>query len=119
MKQFKKTSVPPDARTELHDLLCLTGAEISVNHLPAGTGVPFVHAHKNNEEIYAVLSGKGKAAIDGETVELAAGDWIRVDPAAKRQFSAAEDSAISFICIQVKKGSLEGYTKDDAVIEGV
>ena len=118
MANFKKASVGPEARVELHDLLALTGAEISINSLPAGTGVPFVHAHKNNEEIYAVLSGKGKAAIDGETVELAAGDWIRVDPAAKRQFSAAEDSAISFICIQVKKGSLEGYTKDDAVIEG-
>lgn len=118
MANYKKVNIAPDARTELHDALSLTGAEISINSLPAGAGVPFVHFHKNNEEIYAVLSGKGKAVIDGETVELAAGDWIRVDPAAKRQFSAAEDSAISFICIQVKKGSLEGYTKDDAVIEG-
>lgn len=117
MKQFKKTSVPPDARTELHDLLCLTGAEISVNHLPAGTGVPFVHAHKNNEEIYGVFAGRGRAVIDGEAVELAAGDWVRVSPTAKRRFSAAEDCAVSFICIQVKEGSLEGYTKDDAVIE--
>ena len=49
--------------------------------------------------------------------ELAAGDWVRVSPAAKRRFSAAEDCAVSFICIQVKEGSLEGYTKDDAVIE--
>lgn len=116
MTNFKKVSVAPDARTELHDLLSLTGAEISVNTLPAGAGVPFVHAHKKNEEIYGVLSGKGKAVIDGETVELAAGDWIRVSPAAKRQFSAAEDSAISFICIQVKENSLEGYTNDDAIV---
>ena len=42
---------------------------------------------------------KVSAVIDGETVELAAGDWIRVAPAAKRQFSVAEDSAISFACI--------------------
>lgn len=118
MANYTKVSVAPDARIELHDSLSLTGAEISVNTLPAGAGVPFVHSHKNNEEIYAVLSGKGKAVIDGETVELAAGDWVRIAPAAKRQFSAAEDSAISFICIQVKKDSLEGYTKDDAVIEG-
>lgn len=118
MANYTKVSVAPDARIELHDSLSLTGAEISVNTLPAGAGVPFVHSHKNNEEIYAVLSGKGKAVIDGEAVELAAGDWVRIAPAAKRQFSAAEDSAISFICIQVKKDSLEGYTKDDAVIEG-
>ena len=60
--------------------------------------------------------GKGKAVVDSETVELAAGDWIRISPAGKRQFFAAEDSAISFACIQVKENSLEAYTKDDAII---
>lgn len=118
MANYKKTSVAPEARVELHELLGLTGAEISINTLPAGAGVPFVHAHRKNEEIYGVLSGKGKAVIDGETVELTAGDWVRVAPAARRQFSAAEDSAISFICVQVKEGSLEGYTQDDAIVEG-
>lgn len=116
MANFNKVSVASDARTELHDKLSLTGAEISINNLPAGAGVPFVHSHKNNEEIYAILTGKGKAVIDRETVELAAGDWIRISPAAKRQFFASEDTAISFACIQVKENSLEGYTKDDAVM---
>lgn len=116
MSNFTKVSVAADARTELHDQLSLTGAEVSINNLPAGAGVPFVHSHKKNEEIYVVLSGKGKTVIDGETVELKAGDWIRISPAAKRQFSAADDSAISFACIQVKENSLEGYTRDDAII---
>ena len=116
MKNFSKISVAQDARIELHDKLSLTGAEISVNNLPAGAGVPFVHSHKQNEEIYVVLSGRGKAIIDGEAVELAAGDWVRISPAAKRQFSAADDSAISFACIQVKENSLEGYTAADAVV---
>ena len=71
---FNKINVADGARTELHDILNLTGTEISINNLPAGAGVPFVHSHKENEEIYAVLSGRGKAVIDGETVELAAGD---------------------------------------------
>ncbi len=117
MANFCKISVAQDARTELHDKLSLTGAEISMNNLPAGTSVPFIHSHKNNEEIYVVLAGKGKAVIDGETVELMAGDWIRVSPAGKRQFFAAEDSGISFACIQVKENSLEGYTMDDAIVE--
>lgn len=117
MSNFSKVSVAQDARTELHDKLSLTGAEISINNLPAGAGVPFVHSHKHNEEIYVVLSGKGQAVIDGETIELATGDWVRISPAAKRQFSAAADSAISFACIQVKENSLEGYTMDDAVAE--
>lgn len=117
MKNYSKVSVAQDARTELHDQLSLTGAEISINNLPAGAGVPFVHSHRKNEEIYVVLSGKGTAVIDGETITLSAGDWVRISPTAKRQFSAAEDASISFACIQVKENSLEGYTMDDAVVE--
>ena len=116
MENYKKVSVAEAARTELHDALGLTGAEISVNTLPAGACVPFIHAHKQNEEIYAILAGKGKAVIDGETVALAAGDWVRVAPAAKRQFFAAEDSGISYACMQVKANSLEAYTAEDAEI---
>ena len=117
MKKYKKVNVPQEPRVELHDTLSLTGAEISLNHFSAGAGVPFVHSHRQNEEIYGVLAGRGRAVIDGETVELSAGDWVRVSPAAKRQFSAAADSGISFICVQVRENSLEGYTMDDAVVE--
>lgn len=116
MSNFNKVTVGQDARTELHDKLSLTGAEISVNNLPAGACVPFVHAHKQNEEIYGILSGSGKAVIDDETVELNAGDWLRISPAAKRQFFAAETVGISYICIQVKAGSLQEYTADDAEV---
>ena len=116
MNNFKKASVAEEARVELHDLLGLTGAEVSINALPAGASVPFVHSHKQNEEIYAVLEGEGKAVIDGESVALKAGDWVRIAPAAKRQFFAAADKGIKYICIQVKAGSLEGYTMGDAVV---
>ncbi len=116
MANFSKVSVTKEPRTELHDKLSLTGAEVSINSLAAGECVPFIHSHKNNEEIYVVLEGKGKVVIDAEEVGLTAGDWIRISPAGKRQFFAAEDSAIRFACIQVKEHSLEGYTMDDAVV---
>ena len=116
MNNFKKVSVAEEARVELHDVLGLTGAEVSINALPAGASVPFVHSHKQNEEIYAVLEGEGKAVIDGESVALKAGDWVRIAPAAKRQFFAAADKGIKYICIQVKENSLEGYTMTDAVV---
>ncbi len=117
MENYKKVSIGQDARTELHDKLGLTGAEISVNNLPAGAGVPFVHYHHKNEEIYFVLSGRGQAVLDGETVELKAGDWLRIAPETRRQFSAAADSPINYVCIQVRAGSLEEYTAADATIE--
>ena len=116
MSNYCKWNAKQDPRTELHDVLGLTGAEVSINNLPAGAGVPFVHSHKKNEEIYIILSGKGTAVLDGETVELEAGDVIKVAPAAKRQFSAAADSPISYACIQVRENSLEEYTGTDAVI---
>ena len=117
MANYTKTTIANENRTELHDALTLTGAEISLNTLPAGAGVPFVHSHKKNEEIYGILSGKGRAVIDGEEVLLAAGDWLKISPAAKRQFSADGDSELTYICIQVQENSLEGYTAADAVVD--
>lgn len=116
MSNYTKTNIGNDSRAELHKALSLTGAEVSINSFPAGAGVPFVHSHKNNEEIYGVLSGKGTAIIDGDTVEITAGDWLKISPAAKRQFSAASDSTLTYICIQVKENSLDSFTVNDAVI---
>ena len=116
MTNYTKINIGTEDRAELHDKLGLTGAEVSVNRLPAGAGVPFVQSHRRHEEIYGILAGAGRAVIDGENVSLAAGDWLRVAPAAKRQFSAAEDSGVTYVCIQVKEGSLGGFTAEDAVV---
>lgn len=116
MSNYTKTNIGNEARAELHDTLSLTSAEVSINSLPAGAGIPFVHSHKNNEEIYGVIAGKGTAIIDGDTIEITAGDWLKISPAAKRQFFAASDSSITYVCIQVKENSLDGFTVDDAVM---
>ena len=116
MANYAKINVGNEGRVELHDKLGLTGAEVSVTQPPAGAGVPFVHSHKNNEEIYGILAGRGKAVLDGEEIDLVAGDWLKVAPAAKRQFSAAADSGITYVCIQVKENSLGGFTAEDAVV---
>lgn len=116
MTNFKKTHIKNEARTELHETLSLTGAEISINTLPASGSVPFVHRHKQNEEIYGIISGKGKAIVDDEEIKLKEGDWLKISPIAKRQFFACENSPITYICIQVKENSLETYTTTDAEI---
>ena len=116
MANYTKINIGNEGRVELHDKLSLTGAEVSVNQLPAGAGVPFVHSHRNNEEIYGILSGRGRAVVDGEEIALTAGDWLRIAPAAKRQLSAAADSGIAYVCIQVRENSLGGFTAGDAVV---
>ena len=52
MENFKMVEVKDAPRVELHNLLGLTGCEIAINELPAQAAVPFVHAHKQNEEVY-------------------------------------------------------------------
>ena len=84
--------------------------------LPAGASVPFVHHHTQNEEVYLILEGKGMLYIDGEEVPLKEGDCFRIDPQGERCLRAADDSAMRFICIQAKAGSLEGFTMSDAVV---
>ena len=117
MANYMKVSAENAPRVELHDKLGLTGAEISVNTLSAGQSVPFIHSHKQNEEIYYVIDGSGKAVIDNEEIDLVAGDWVRISPVAERQFFASKDNSISYVCIQVKENSLEEFTANDAIIK--
>ena len=85
MKNFALTHVDcTAARTELHELLHLTGCEASLNNLPAGVSIPFVHAHTKNEELYVILAGNGTFFVDGEEFAVKAGDAIRVDPNGQR-----------------------------------
>lgn len=115
MSNYSKTHVAAGApRVELHDTLSLTGAEVSINNLAAGTEIPFYHSHKENEEIYFIAAGKGFMEIDGDKVPLEAGDWLRVAPEAKRKLHAETD--MTEICIQVKAGSLEHWTATDGVL---
>lgn len=117
MSNYMKVSKENAPRVELHDKLGLTGAEISVNTISAGQSVPFIHSHKQNEKIYYVIDGSGKAVIDNEEIDLVAGDWVRISPVAERQFFASENNSISYVCIQVKENSLEEFTANDAIIK--
>lgn len=117
MSNFKSFHLDLTAgRTELHDALNLTGAEVSLNNLPAGVSIPFVHAHTNNEELYIVLSGEGVFFVDGEEFVVKAGDCVRVDPKGQRCLKAADGTALRYLCIQTRKDSLQGYTMTDGVM---
>ncbi len=115
MSDFKKLHLDPAApRTELHDALGLTGCEASVNVLPAGAGVPFVHAHAANEELYGILAGQGELYLDGEVTTVSAGDWFVIPPEGRRALRAAPDAGLTYVCVQTAVGSLKGFTMTDA-----
>lgn len=92
--------------------LGLTGCEVSINKLPAGKGMPFVHAHHKNEELYIVLGGNGTFYVDGKEFLLKEGYLIRVAPNGERALSAGSED-LYFICIQAEAGSLTQATLED------
>jgi mannose-6-phosphate isomerase-like protein (cupin superfamily) len=94
--------------------LGLTGCEVSLNRLPAGKGMPFVHAHKKNEELYIVLRGNGTFFVDGEEFPIQEGSLIRVAPEGERAWKAGSED-LYFICIQAEAGSLSQATLEDGI----
>ena len=118
VKNYKYATVAnpfEPGRSTLHDLLALTGAEVSINTLPAGAALPFIHAHQQNEEVYVVLKGNGLFFVDGEEFAIQAGSVLRIDPAAARSVKASAAFALTYVCIQTKVGSLVQHTEKDGV----
>lgn len=93
MSNYTLVNVSFTGRTELHDLLKLTGTEISINTLPAGANVPFVHQHTKNEEVYIIIEGQGLFYIDGEEKPVQKGDCLRIAPKGARGIAAAKDAS--------------------------
>jgi mannose-6-phosphate isomerase-like protein (cupin superfamily) len=51
----------------------------------------FAHRHENAEEIYVVLSGRGRLKLDEDVVEVGALDAVRVAPSVARAFEAGPE----------------------------
>lgn len=96
----------------LGEKLGLSGCEVSLNRLPAGQGMPFVHAHKMNEELYIVLRGSGTFYVDGEEFPIREGSLIRVAPEGARAWKAGDED-LYFICVQSEVDSLSQATRKD------
>ena len=56
-----------------------------------GKRSPFMHRHKEAEEVYVVLSGSGRVKLGDEILDVAPLDAIRVAPSTPRGFEAGPD----------------------------
>lgn len=110
----KKEAVGRKGKLFLADVLGLTGCEVSLNRLSAGQGVPFVHAHKKNEELYIIIKGTGTFFIDGSEFSVQEGSVIRIAPGGERSWKA-DDQDLYFICIQAQEGSLTQCSAQDGI----
>jgi mannose-6-phosphate isomerase-like protein (cupin superfamily) len=64
---------------------------VSYQRIAAGFRVPFGHTHKNQEEVYVVVSGSIRAKLDDEVVELRQWDALRVPKDTMRSFEGGPD----------------------------
>lgn len=53
-----------------------TGVEISMQLVLAGESIGFLHAHKQNEEVFVVIKGSGEFQVDEEVFSVEEGDFI-------------------------------------------
>jgi mannose-6-phosphate isomerase-like protein (cupin superfamily) len=71
----------------------LDAESVGVAHHRFKPGVrqPFGHHHDDAEEVYVVLSGSGRIALDDDLVELQPLDAVRVAPQVMRAFEAGPE----------------------------
>lgn len=107
---------PVPGKVFLRDVLGMSGMEVSLGSLPPGGAIPFLHAHKQNEELYLVLSGTGEMQVDGSVIPLQAGSAVRVAPEGVRSWRATGSEPMAYMVIQAQAGSLQQATTDDGVV---
>src|SRR5919201_1228357 len=66
---------------------------ISYQRLAPDFRLPYGHRHKNQEEVYVLVSGSARARLDDEVVELRQWDAVRVPKETMRSFEAAPEGA--------------------------
>lgn len=55
--------------------------------------IPFGHKHRQQEEVYVLVSGSARAKLGDEVVKLKAWDAVRVSPETMRSFEAGPEGA--------------------------
>jgi mannose-6-phosphate isomerase-like protein (cupin superfamily) len=101
--------VPTQGKLFLRNLLGSAGLEVSLNVVPPGQGVPFLHRNQENDEVYVVVGGRGEFLVDGECIDVAEGSALRLGPAAARAWRNNTDAPLYFLCLQYRA---------DSVVEG-
>jgi quercetin dioxygenase-like cupin family protein len=64
---------------------------LSYLRIKPGQRQPFGHRHENAEEIYVVIGGSGRIALDDEVHELGRLDAVRLAPGVTRAMEAGPD----------------------------
>jgi quinol monooxygenase YgiN len=79
-----------EARFARNDLGA-TDTGLSLQRLRPGVRQGFGHLHRRDEEVYVILAGTGRIAVDQEIRDVKPRDAIRVSPGSARAFEAGPE----------------------------
>lgn len=97
----------------LKEPLGLTGMEVSLGRMPAGTAVPFLHRHTKNEELYIFVHGKGEVRAGDEVIPVREGTVVRFPPETPRSWRNTGAEPLDYIVIQAREGTMATGTIED------
>jgi mannose-6-phosphate isomerase-like protein (cupin superfamily) len=72
-------------------LLGLEHSGLTFQRVPPDCRFPYGHTHETQEEVYVVVGGGGRMAVDDEIVDLRRWDAVRVPPGSWRGYEAGPD----------------------------
>ena len=92
------------------------GADFSLQVFAPGTEGGFYHTHKEHEELYFFLSGKGEYQVDGTNIPVKEGTVVRVSPAGKRAVRNTGTTPLTMLCVQYKAAAPGSVNPSDGTI---
>lgn len=87
-----------------------TGGEFSFQVFAPGQETGFLHTHKNHEELYFFLNGKGEFQVDGEVFPVEEGSVVRVAPDGRRSVRNNGKEPLVMLCVQYRGNT---FTDED------
>lgn len=95
-----------------------TGGDFSFQVFQPGTETGFLHTHKQHEELYFFLAGKGEFQVDGQVVSVGEGSVVRVAPDGRRSVRNNGTGLLVMLCVQYRGATFTADDATDGVILG-
>lgn len=92
------------------------GGDFSFQMFQPGTETGFLHKHKQHEELYFFLRGKGEFQVDGQIFPVKEGSVVRVAPEGERSVRNNGTEPLIMLCVQYKGNTFTAEDASDGII---
>lgn len=93
-----------------------TGGEFSFQVFAPGQETGFLHTHRNHEELYFFLHGKGEFQVDGQIFPVEEGSVVRVSPDGRRSVRNNGAEPLVMLCVQYRGSTFTVEDASDGII---